>query len=311
MKAFVRDEYGGPEVLRLAEVESRRPGRGEVLLDVVAASLNAADSRMLRGTPAVMRLATGLTRPRNRRFGMAVVGRVREFGEDVTGFEQGQRVFGDLSSGAFGAFGEQVVAKVKHLAAVPEGLSDADAAALPLGGVTALQGLRGKGALKTGDRVLVTGASGGVGSFAVQIAKALGAHVTAVTSTPHVETVESLGADEVIDRHSEDYRDRRGAFDVVLEAGGFGSVAAAMKTLRPGGRYVFVGGGDSELMAAMLRGKSMLANPSRDDLSQLAEMVVTGTVTPLIGERAPLDELPDAMRRFEARETVGKTVIVA
>lgn len=311
MKAFVRDEYGGPEVLRLAEVESRRPGRGEVLLDVVAASLNAADSRMLRGTPAVMRLATGLTRPRNRRFGMAVVGRVREFGEDVTGFEQGQRVFGDLSSGAFGAFGEQVVAKVKHLAAVPGGLSDADAAALPLGGVTALQGLRGKGALKAGDRVLVTGASGGVGSFAVQIAKALGAHVTAVTSTPHVETVENLGADEVIDRHSEDYRDRRGAFDVVLEAGGFGSVAAAMKTLRPGGRYVFVGGGDSELMAAMLRGKSMLANPSRDDLSQLAEMVVTGTVTPLIGERAPLDELPDAMRRFEARETVGKTVIVA
>ena len=311
MKAFVRDEYGGPEVLRLAEVESRRPGRGEVLLDVVAASLNAADSRMLRGTPAVMRLATGLTRPRNRRFGMAVVGRVREFGEDVTGFEQGQRVFGDLSSGAFGAFGEQVVAKVKHLAAVPGGLSDADAAALPLGGVTALQGLRGKGALKAGDRVLVTGASGGVGSFAVQVAKALGAHVTAVTSTPHVETVENLGADEVIDRHSEDYRDRRGAFDVVLEAGGFGSVAAAMKTLRPGGRYVFVGGGDSELMAAMLRGKSMLANPSRDDLSQLAEMVVTGTVTPLIGERAPLDELPDAMRRFEARETVGKTVIVA
>jgi len=311
VKAFVRDEYGGPEVLRLAEVESRRPGRGEVLLDVVAASLNAADSRMLRGTPAVMRLATGLTRPRNRRFGMAVVGRVREFGEDVTGFEQGQRVFGDLSSGAFGAFGEQVVAKVKHLAAVPGGLSDADAAALPLGGVTALQGLRGKGALKAGDRVLVTGASGGVGSFAVQIAKALGAHVTAVTSTPHVETVESLGADEVIDRHSEDYRDRRGAFDVVLEAGGFGSVAAAMKTLRPGGRYVFVGGGDSELMAAMLRGKSMLANPSRDDLSQLAEMVVTGTVTPLIGERAPLVELPDAMRRFEARETVGKTVIVA
>ena len=307
----MRDEYGGPEVLRLAEVESRRPGRGEVLLDVVAASLNAADSRMLRGTPAVMRLATGLTRPRNRRFGMAVVGRVREFGEDVTGFEQGQRVFGDLSSGAFGAFGEQVVAKVKHLAAVPGGLSDADAAALPLGGVTALQGLRGKGALKAGDRVLVTGASGGVGSFAVQIAKALGAHVTAVTSTPHVETVESLGADEVIDRHSEDYRDRRGAFDVVLEAGGFGSVAAAMKTLRPGGRYVFVGGGDSELMAAMLRGKSMLANPSRDDLSQLAEMVVTGTVTPLIGERAPLVELPDAMRRFEARETVGKTVIVA
>jgi len=239
---------------------------------------------------------------------MAVVGRVREFGEDVTGFEQGQRVFGDLSSGAFG---EQVVAKVKHLAAVPGGLSDADAAALPLGGVTALQGLRGKGALKTGDRVLVTGASGGVGSFAVQVAKALGAHVTAVTSTPHVETVACLGADEVIDRHSEDYRDRRGAFDVVLEAGGFGSVAAAMKTLRPGGRYVFVGGGDSELMAAMLRGKSMLADPSRDDLSQLAEMVVTGTVTPLIGERAPLDELPDAMRRFEARETVGKTVIVA
>lgn len=311
MKAFVRDEYGGPEVLRLAEVESRRPRRGEVLLDVVAASLNAADSHMLRGTPAVMRLATGLTRPRNRRFGMAVVGRVREFGEDVAGFEQGQRVFGDLSSGAFGAFGEQVVAKVKHLAAVPGGLSDADAAALPLGGVTALQGLRGKGALKAGDRVLVTGASGGVGSFAVQVAKALGASVTAVTSTPHVETVESLGADEVIDRHAEDYRDRREAFDVVLEAGGFGSVAAAMKTLRPGGRYVFVGGGDSELMAAMLRGKSMLANPSRDDLSQLAEMVVTGTVTPLIGERAPLVELPDAMRRFEARETVGKTVIVA
>ena len=193
MKAFVRDEYGGPEVLRLAEVESRRPGRGEVLLDVVAASLNAADSRMLRGTPAVMRLATGLTRPRNRRFGMAVVGRVREFGEDVTGFEQGQRVFGDLSSGAFGAFGEQVVAKVKHLAAVPGGLSDADAAALPLGGVTALQGLRGKGALKAGDRVLVTGASGGVGSFAVQIAKAHGAHVTAVTSTPHLELVAGLG----------------------------------------------------------------------------------------------------------------------
>ena len=310
MNAFVRNRYGGPEVLRWAGVDGRPPARGEVLLDVLAASLNAADSHMLRGEPAVMRVATGLTRPRNRRLGMAVVGRVRQVGADVTEFEAGERVFGDVSGGAFGAFGEQVVVAAKHLAAVPKSLSDADAAALPLGGVTALQGLRDKGALQAGGRVLVTGASGGVGSFAVQIAKAHGAHVTAVTSTPHLELVAGLGADEVIDRLAEDFRDRRGSFDVVLEAGGYGSVAAAMKTLKPGGRYVFVGGGDRELMAAMLRGKTMLATPKREDLAHLAVMVVDGSVTPLIGERAPMDDLPGAMRRFEARATVGKTVLV-
>lgn len=310
-KAFVRDSYGGAEVLRWEQVEPRAPEGTELVLDVLAASLNAADARMLRGTPAVMRLATGLRRPRNRRLGMAVVGRVRESGSGATRFRPGDRVLGDLSSGAFGAFAEQVVAREDHLVHVPKGLSDVDAAALPLGGVTALQALRNKGALKEGERVLVTGASGGVGSFAVQIAKASGAHVTAVTSTSHRAAVKSLGPDEVIDRHVEDFRRLVGSYDVVLETGGFGSVAAAMKTLKPGGRYVFVGGGDGELMAAMVRGRSMLATPNRDDLETLAGMVEAGVVQPLVGETSELLDLPAALRRFEARVTAGKTVLVA
>src|SRR5690606_3001854 len=237
----------------------RAPGRGEVVLDVLAASLNAADSHMLRGKPAVMRLAFGLSKPRNRRLGMAVVGRVREVGVDVTRFQVGDRVCGDLSNTEIGSFADEVVANAKYLVAAPHVVSDEDAAALPLGGVTALQALRDKGRLKAGDRVLITGASGGVGSFAVQLARAYGAHVTAVTSTPHLATVAALGADEVIDRQVEEFRDRRGSYDVVIEAGGYGSVAAAMQTLRPGGRYVFVGGGDGELLAATVRGKTMLA----------------------------------------------------
>ena len=311
MKAFVRDSYGGPEVLRLEVADERAPGPSEVVLDVLAASLNAADSHMLRGKPAVMRLAFGLSKPRNRRLGMAVVGRVRQVGADTTRFQVGDRAYGDLSNTAFGSFADEVVAEEKYLVAVPDIVSDEDAAALPLGGVTALQALRDKGRLKAGDRMLVTGASGGVGSFAVQLAHAYGAHVTAVTSTPHLDTVVALGADEVIDRHVEDFRDRRGTYDVVIEAGGFGSVAAAMQTLRPGGRYVFVGGGDGELIAAIVRGKTMLASPKTEDLATLGGLVASRDVKPLIGERLPLAELPDALRRFESGAVAGKVVLVA
>jgi NADPH:quinone reductase-like Zn-dependent oxidoreductase len=309
VKALTRNEYGGPEVLTLTEAAARQPRTGEVLLEVRAASLNAADLRLLRGTPHLARLYFGLFRPRFRVPGADVAGTVTAVGEGVERLKPGDAVVGDVSGSGFGALAEEVVAKADALALVPKGLDFEQAAALPMAAVSALQALTKKGRLESGETVLVTGASGGVGSFAVQIAKALGAHVTAVTNTSQLDTVRQLGADEVIDRGSEDFRTRSGSFDLVIETAARGRLKDTLAVLTPRGRLVMVGGDDAMTLAASLRGKAMFATPSRADLETVVAMVQAGTVRPLIGATYPLARGVEALTEFEGGRTRGKVVI--
>lgn len=312
MKAIVRESYGGPEAMELKDVSAGKPGNGEVRIEVMAASLNAADVHLLRGTPWPARLAFGLNKPKQPRLGADVAGWVAEVGPGVSEFRVGDRVFGDLSGAGFGAFAEQVVVPVTALARVPGGVSYQDAAASGMAAVTALQALRGKALkvqLQPGARVLVTGASGGVGSFAVQLAKAYGAHVTAVTSTANLAAVAGLGSDVVMDRQSTDFRSGNERYDLIVEAGGYGPVRATLKLLNPGGRYVFVGGGGSQTTAALLLGKSMLAKPDKADLDEIARLLAAGAVKPLVGASFALERAADAVRLLEGGGALGKVVL--
>lgn len=309
VKAITRSAYGGPEVLSWTEVASRPAAAGEVRLRVKAASINAADSHMMRGQPAIMRLGTGLLRPRNVRLGMAVAGEVVQVGEGVSHLAVGQRAFADLSSQAFCGFSEEITFKASAAAAAPDSLTDSEAAALPLAAVTALQALR-KAQVNGSESVLITGASGGVGTYLVQLAKLHGAQVTGVTSRSRVALVQSLGADTVIDRSTNDFRNGSTRYDVIIESGGFGSVQAALRTLNPGGRYVFVGGGNGQLVAAMLRGKSFLATASRPDLEEVGALTERGDLKPVIGATFEMPETAEAMRKFESGAVAGKIVLL-
>lgn len=309
MRALTRDVYGGPEVLRWAEVEPGTPGPGEVRLAVRAASLNPADLHLLKGEPFVARFAFGLPRPKRKGLGADVAGVVVAVGEGVTRLGPGDAVFGDLSGHGFGALADEVVTAEAALARLLAGASFAEAAATPMAAVTALQALRDKGRLQRGEHVLVTGASGGVGAFAVQLAKALGARVTAVTSTPHIEQVSGLGADDVIDRNAEDFRAARARYDVVVESAGQGSVREALKVLKPGGRFVFVGGSGRATLAALVMGKSMLAQPNLQDLEEVARLVEAGAVRPQVGVTFPMQDALEAVRRFASGSTHGKVVL--
>ena len=311
MQANVRETYGGPEVLRWTSAPKPGTKPGQVLIRVAAASVNAADLHLLRGEPLPARLAFGLFKPKFLITGADVAGTVEAVGEGVTRFKPGDRVFGDLSGSGFGAYAELAVAPEKALALVPDGVSLAEAASAPMAACTALQAFRKFGEPGPGSRVLVTGASGGVGSFAVQIARELGAHVTAVTSTPNVEQVRNLGAAEVIDRHSEDFRSRRGEFDLVIDTAGRGKLKDALKVLRDGGKYVLVGGDGPTTTAAMMSGRNILARPNLQDLEKVAGMLARAKLRPLLGRTFPLHEAAEAMRAFEAGGVAGKIVLTA
>lgn len=309
MMAITRAKYGGPEVLEWSKVDVRQPGTGEVLVEVKAASINKADVLVMRGEPFLARLAFGLLRPKNRGLGSDFAGVVKSVGPGVTRLKPGDRVYGDLSGSGFGAFAEEVVAPEAVLAVMPAGIPYEQAAAVPMAAATALQALRDKAKVKSGERVLVTGASGGVGSFAVQIAKAFGAHVTAVTSTAEAEAVMSLGADEVIDRFKEDYRKAKAGYDVSIETAAYGTLKELEAVLKPGGRLVLVGGSLGLTAAAAMRGKGMLAKPKREDLETIGKLIEDGSVRPYIGDAFKLRETKDALARFSAGSTSGKVVL--
>lgn len=320
MRAIVARRYGSPDVLRLEEVERPTPEDGEVLIEVRAASVNAADWHLLRADPPLVRLmGFGLLRPKNQILGGDVAGRVQTVGENVTLFEPGDEVFGDLSACGFGAFAEYVRAPEDALAHKPSNLTFEEAAAVPLAGITALQGLR-KGGIQRGQRVLVTGASGGVGTFAVQIARSFGAEVTGVCSSGKVDLVRSLGVDDVVDYEREDFTDAEGRYDLILDAGGYRSIRDSRRALRPDGSHVFVGGSTARLFEAMLLGPllsigdgpttfSLMAEPNREDLLELRELVESGDVTPVVDERFPLAEVPEAIRYLEDGHARGKVVV--
>lgn len=322
MNAIVAPKYGSPDVLRYETVPTPTPATDEVLIGVHAAGVNAADWHLLRADPLLVRLSFGLRKPKHPILGADVAGRVEAVGAAVTEFEPGDAVFGDLSDSGHGGFAEYVCAEADALAPKPTNLSYVEAAASPLAGVTALQGLRDEGGIQNGDDVLITGASGGVGTFAVQLAKTDGATVTGVCSSAKVELVHSLGADHVVDYEEDDFTAREERYDLIFDAGAYRSVRAVRRLLRPDGRYVFVGGANRRLFEAMLLGPvlsaldgrslgNFMATPNREDLLELRDRIESGDISPVIDREFPLADVPAAIQYLEEGRARGKVVISA
>lgn len=320
MKAIVYHNYGSPDVLKLEEVQKPVPQDKEILVKIVAASAAAGDWHLLRADPFLARLMSGLLKPKYKILGADVAGRVEAVGRNATHFRPGDEVYGDLSPVGFGGFAEYVAAPEDAFALKPTNLTFEQAAAVPVSAVTALQGLRDQGKIQPGQKVLISGASGGVGTFAVQIAKALGAQVTAVCSTSKIELVRSLGADHVIDYTQEDFTQSGKRYDLVLAVNGYHPLSAYQRVLSPQGTYVMVGGTTAQLFEAMLLGPlrskkgrqklgGMLAKPNQADLNALSALIEAGKVKPVIDRRFPLRDVPDAIRYVEAGHAKGKVVI--
>jgi NADPH:quinone reductase-like Zn-dependent oxidoreductase len=323
MKAIMQDRYGSPDVLELREIDRPVPAAGEILVRVVASSANAADWHYMRGDPYLARTMLGLGAPKVKIRGRDFAGRVEAVGANVTRFRPGDEVFGEVD----GTFAEYVCVADNLVERKPANLSFAEAATLPLAGNTALMGIRDLGAVRPGHRVLINGASGGVGIFAVQIAKALGAEVTAVCSTRNVDLVRSMGADRVIDYTEEDFTRDTQRYDLVFDLVGNRSLADLRRLLSPGGTLVLSGGGTSNggsligPMALILKAQALsrfvrthrlrvlTAVASRENLAALRELAESGSLTPVIDRTYPLTEAPEAIRYLETDHARGKVVI--
>ena len=329
MKAIVRNTYGSPEVLELQEVEKPDLADDDVLVRVRAASVNRGDWYSLTGTPYVARMQLGLLKPKTNRLGVDFAGTVEAVGRDVTQFRAGDEVFG----GGEGAFAEYVCVRAAAplrrsfpsfiVAPKPANLTLEQAAAVPVAALTALQGLRDKGQLQPGQQVLINGASGGVGTFAVQIAKALGAEVTAVCSTRNVELVRSLGADHVIDYTREDFTRSDQRYDLMLDVAGSRSWSECKRILNPQATLVMVGTpmgnpliGPLSIVKVHLaalrssqRAVFFVANMNKPDMDVLRELLEAGKVTPVIDRQYELSEIADALRNMGEGHAQGKIVI--
>jgi len=320
MKAIEYSAYGATDVLEMVETEKPAVQDDEVLVRVSAAAANAADSRMMRGYPFMVRLETGLFKPKNKILGSDIAGVVEAVGRSVTHFKAGDEVYGDLSGDQLGGFAEYVCTKEQFLALKPKNLSFEEAAAVPMAAVTALQGLRDKGQIRPGAKVLINGASGGVGTYAVQIAKALGGEVTAVCSTKKADLMRSLGADHVIDYTQENFTERSEKYDLIVAINGYHPLAAYKRILAPAGRYVCIGGEMKQIFQAMLLGplmskkggvqiSSLLAKPKRSDLDFVTQLIEAGKVVPVIDKRYPFAETANAIGYVEAGHAMGKVVV--
>lgn len=317
MKAIQQDRYGSAEVLEPREVPRPAPGMGEVLVRVEAAGLNAADWHLMTGEPTVMRLGLGVSGPKAKTRGIDVAGVVEEVGEGVTQLAVGDEVFGS----ADGSFAEYALSKPNRLARKPANATFEQAVATPMAGYTALQAVGDTAKVQRGDRVLVTGAGGGVGSFAVQLAKHFGAHVTGVCSGTKVDAVRSLGAEAVIDYATQPVE---GEFDVIIDTGGNRPLTVLRRLLAPKGRLVIVGGeGGGRVFGPMgrvlvagitspfvsQRLTGLFAAERQADLVDLAALLESRAITPMIDRVFPLDQTPDAVRHFAAARHVGKVLI--
>jgi NADPH:quinone reductase-like Zn-dependent oxidoreductase len=320
MKAIVYDKYGSPENLRCEETEKPTPGEGEVLIRVRAASVNPYDWHFMRGLPYFIRLMAGLGKPKERRLGVDGAGDVEAVGKNVTQLKPGDAVFGMCR----GAFAEYACAPEQAAARKPDNVTFEQAASVPIAGLTALQGLRDQGKIQAGMKVLINGAAGGVGTFAVQIAKSFGAEVTGVCSTRNVDLVRSIGADEVIDYTREDFTKRGRCYGLIFDCIGNHSLAECRRALNPKGIFVGVGGPTGRWMFGLLvrtaavlllspflsqKFVMFMAKPSAKDLALIGELMAAGKLTPVIDRRYGLNNVPEAIQYLEAGHARGKVVI--
>lgn len=324
MKAIVCNRYGSPDVLSLQEIEKPTPDDDEVLIRIHAAALNAADWHIMRGSPYVMRFVFGFKGPKYSVLGSDIAGHVEFVGKNVTNFKAGDAVLANLfsdgkSEKGFGAFAEYASVNGKELVMKPLNLTFEEAASIPLASITALQALR-QGKAGSGEKVLINGASGGVGTFAVQIAKAFGCEVTGVCSSSKMDMVRSIGADHVINYQKEDVTKSDERYDLVIAANGYHPVTDYKRILTPAGRYLSVGGSLSQMFESMLLGPllsgkngkqighvSATANPK--DLAFVTDLAASGKIKPVIDRVYTLPEVPDAMRYLEEGHARGKVVI--
>jgi NADPH:quinone reductase-like Zn-dependent oxidoreductase len=316
MKAIVYTHYGSADVLQLGEIPTPSPADNEVLIKVFAASVNPLDWHLMRGSPYPFRLATGLRKPKVTRLGVDVAGIVEAVGRNVTQFKPADEVFGACR----GAFSEYACTAEDKLALKPANLSFDQAASVPVAGVSAFQALRDKGHIQQGHKVLVEGASGGVGTFAVQIAKSFGAEVTAVCSTRNVAQARAIGADHVIDYTQQDFAQSGQRYNLILAANAHHSVFDCRRALTHDGIYVMVGGVSAQILQALLLSPLLSligsrkmcfvrAKLSKNDLLPLKALLETGRVVPVIDRRYPLNAVPEAIRYVEAGHAQGKVVI--
>jgi NADPH:quinone reductase-like Zn-dependent oxidoreductase len=320
MKAIVYTKYGPTNVLRLKEVEKPTPKDNEVLVKIYAATVTPGDVILVKGEPFAVRFFSGLLKPKHKIPGKEMAGRVEAVGRNVTQFQPGDEVFGDLTVCGLGAFAEYVAVPENAIALKPANLTFEEAAAVPESAVVALQGLRDHGKIQPRQKVLINGTSGGVGSFAVQIAKSFGAEVTAVCSTRNLDMARSLGADHVIDYTQEDFTQNGQQYDLILAANGYHPISDYKRALSPEGTYVATGGSMAQTFEAMLQGPiisirgskkmgNMLVKPNKNDLVFMKELIEAGKVVPTIDRRWPLSEFAEAFRYLEEGHAQGKVVI--
>ena len=320
MKAAVYTRYGPPDVVQITDVEKPVPTDNEVLIRVRATSVNPLDWHYMRGTPYFLRLMSGLRKPKVTRLGVDVAGQIEAVGRSVTQFKPGDEVFGSCR----GAFAEYVCTSESALAMKPDNVTFEQAAAVCVAALTALQGLRDKGHIQPGQKVLINGAAGGVGTFAVQIAKWFGGNVTGVCSTRNGDMVRSIGADRVIDYTQEDFTKGGHRYDLILDCVGNHSLSACRRVLNPEGIYIAVGGPSGRWMigplasaiAALVLSRfvrqklvMVLMRRSKEDLTIMHELLKAGKVTPIIDKRYRLSEVPEAIRYLEEGHARGKVAI--
>jgi len=318
MKAIVYTKYGPPAVFQLKEIEKPIPRDDEVLVKVHAASVNSWDWELLRKKPSMVSLG-GRSNPKYKILGADIAGQIEAVGVNVKQFQLGDEVFGDLCQSGFGGFAEYVCARENALALKPASMTFEEAAAVPQAGLLALQGLRNKGQIQPGQKVLINGAGGGVGTFAVQIAKSFEAEVTGVDSTMKLDMLRSIGADHVIDYTQEDYTKNGQHYDLILDVKVYRSIFDYKRALRPRGTFLAVGGSWTRIFQLLLLGPlirmgggkkmGILAYKPNKDSAFLIELIEAGKVVPVIDRRYPLSEVPEALRYLGEGHALGKVII--
>lgn len=321
MKAIICAKYGLPDVFELKEVEKPVPNENEILIKIHTASINAYDWRLMKAEPFMVRfMGGGVLKPKKQIPGVDISGRIEAAGRNIKQFKPGDDVFGSLTRCPSGGFAEYACAPENAFVLKPAGMTFEQAASIPMAALTALQGLRDYGEIKQGQKVLINGASGGVGTFAVQIAKSFGAEVTAVTSTGKIDMVRSLGADYAIDYTKEDFTKGEKLYDLVFAANGFHPVSDYIRVLNPDGIYVVAGGTMAQMFQAMLLGPmltrkgnkkvvSYTEHPNQKDMLLIAKLFEEGKVIPVIDRCYPLNQVPTAMQYVYDGHAKGKVVI--